>query len=232
MTHTTTADEIDAAYRANNHPNDCSEASVATALDGRVIFDTDLLQKVDAVCRRCEEKNKKRRMAGVAPVDAGLADGDRVTVHATHVVDDDGLRPPHWHINSISHVTHQQPDFGGVVESGTTLVRAQATIHKSPGGAAHIVDVEVADRSPESAGPERSVVSRRQEEYVDENDATPAGTVVVDRGPHDAPASWPEVDREWLDDLVESHGPLSEPVYHMGAPDNDQPPKPPGFDNQ
>ena len=212
---TQTADDIDARFRANEHPDDCSTAAIAAALNGRQLFDPQLLQKVDAVCRRCEEKNQKRRMAGVDIVDPQLTDGDRVIIHAVHVVDDDELRPPHWNIRSASHVQHPQIDFADCIEQGTSLLRAHATIHTAPDGTAHIVDVDVRDRSPSSEGPSQSVVDARQEQFVDDSDEHPARMTVIDRGREDAPASWPELERDWLDDLVETHGPLETPDYDI-----------------
>jgi len=215
MTHDTSDDDIDATYRATEHPDDCSTDAIATALHGRKLYDPQLLQKVDPVCRRCEEKNQKRRMAGVDIVDPQLTDGDRVIIHAIHVVDDDELRPPHWNIRSASHVQHPQIDFADCIEQGTSLLRAHATIHTAPDGTAHIVDVDVRDRSPSSEGPSQSVVDARQEQFVDDSDEHPGGMTVIDRGAEDAPASWPELERDWLNNLVETHGGLEMPVYDI-----------------
>jgi len=220
MKHTNTAARIDAADRANEHPDDCPPDAIATALEGRKLYDAQLLQKVDAVCRRCEEKNQKRRMAGVDLVDVHLDDGDRITLHAVHTVDDDAMRPPHWHIRGVSHVQHPRLDFAKCIEKGTALVRARATIHKSPSGELHIIDVDVENRSATDAGPDRSVVDRRQQEFVDDSDVHPDGMTVIDRDPEDAPAAWPELERSWLDDLIDEHGPLEESLYSASLGDD------------
>jgi len=213
-----TAERIDARHRANEHPDDCSLDAIATALEGRSLDDAQLLQRVDPICRRCDEKNEKRRMAGVEPVDSRLADGDRVTLHAAHCVDDDGMRPPHWHILSVSHLQHPQIEFADSVQKGESQIRAHATIHEAPGGEHHIVDVDVREHSPAADGPEQSVVDRRQQEFVDDSDAHPDGMIVIDRDPEDAPAHWPLLERAWLENLIDKHGPLEIPTYSLEHP--------------
>jgi hypothetical protein len=218
MTESQTADRIDATHRARNYPDDCSLDAIATALEGRELYDVQLLQKIDPICRRCEEKNQKRRMAGVDLADPQLNDGDRVTMHAIHVIDDDGMRPPHWNIRSVSHAQHPQRDFADCIERGTALVRARATIHTAPDGEQHIIDVDVTNRSPSDQGPDQSVVEQQMEEFVDDSDAHPDGMTVIDRDPEDAPARWPQSERDWLDSLIESHGPLQMQTYSIEHP--------------
>jgi hypothetical protein len=212
---TQTADSIDATHRANEHPDDCSTASIAAALDGRKLFNPQLRQTVVPICRRCEEKNSKRQMAGVDIVSPEVTHGDRVTVTAIHVADDDRRRPPHWNIRSVSHISHPQVNFADCIQQGTSLVRAHATIHTAPDGDAYIIDVDVTGRSTSSEGPSQSVVDARQEQFIDDSGEYPAHMNVIDRDPEDAPASWPEAEREWLHNLVEAHGPLEMPVFSV-----------------
>ena len=209
-----TADRIDATHRANQHPDDASKAEIATALEGRRLHDPKLLQKFHGICSRCDEKNDKRRMAGVDQVDPSLNDGDAVTIHATHTVDDDGLREPHWHIRGVLHTHHPLLPFDDVITSGTALVRARCELHKQD-QRYHIVDVEVTKRSRTDAGPDRSAVEQRRQQYVDDSDEHPDDMTVIDRDPEDAPAHWPQLDREWLDDLIASNGPLTDQVYQI-----------------
>lgn len=213
-----TTDEIDAEQQANHHPDDCSTSEIATALEGRCLFDRALIQDVDPVCRRCEEKNKKRRMAEVDGADPELEDGDRVVFHAIHEDDDDGLRPPHWHIRPMYHADHPQVDFADAVVSGTALVRARGTIHESETDN-YVVDVEVTHRSRTDAGPEQSVIDKRREEFVDDSPEHPDDMTVIDQDPEDAPVHWPDKEREWLRDFIDEHGPLTGSPY----PDYDTP---------
>jgi hypothetical protein len=208
-----TADRIDATQQANQHPDDATKTEIATALEGRRLHDPQLLQKFHGICRRCEEKNDKRRMAGVDQVDPTLNDGDAVTIHAIHTVDDDGLREPHWHIRNAIHTQHPQTPFDDVITSGTALVRARATMHKSD-GRYHIVDVTVTERSRTDAGPDQSVIDERQQQYVVDDPAVD-DAVVIDRDPEDPPADWPQLDREWLNDLIDSEGPLTKQTTHI-----------------
>jgi len=207
------ADRIDATHRANHYPDDAPTRAIATALDGRSLIDVSISQDVDPVCRRCEEKNEKRRMAGIDLADPALDDGDRVTFHAIHRDDDDPLQRPHWLITSVSHAQHPRLDFDDVITSGTALVRARATMHERPDGRLHVIDVDITNRSKTAAGPDQSVVDERMQAFVDDSDCHPDGMTVIDRDPSDPPATWPELDRQWLADLAESHGPLSMPTY-------------------
>jgi hypothetical protein len=209
-----TADRIDATHRANHYPDDAPTGAIATALEGRRLHDPQLLQKFDGICSRCEEKNDKRRMADVSIQDPSLNDGDAVTIHATHTVDDDGLREPHWHIRGIEHTYHPQTPFDHVITSGTSLVRARCDLYERD-GRYHIVDVDVTERSRADDGPDRSVVEQRRQQYVDDSDAHPDDMTVIDRDPEDPPADWPQLDREWLNDLIETHGPLTKPQTHI-----------------
>lgn len=207
-----TTDQIDAEEQANHHPDDCSTDAIATALDGRCLFDRALIQDVDPICRRCEEKNEKRRMAGVDAADPQLDDGDRVVFHAIHMADDDGLRPPHWHIRPMHHADHAQPDLEDCVSAGTALVRARGTIHETPTDH-YVVDVDVTDRSRTDAGPDQSVIDERRQQFVDDSDEHPDDMTVIDPDPEDAPAHWPDADRDWLRDLTDQHGPLTGSPY-------------------
>jgi len=207
-----TADQIDAEQQANQHPNDCSTDAIATALDGRCLLDRPLLQDIDPICRRCDEQNKKRRMAGVDVADPQLQDGDRVVFHAVHVVDDDELRPPHWNLRPMHHADHPQPDFEDCISAGTAIVRACATIHETP-TEYYVVDVDVTHRSPTDAGPDQSVIEQRRQQFVDDSDEHPDDMTVIDPDPEDAPAHWPDEDRDWLRDLIDEHGPLTGTPY-------------------
>jgi hypothetical protein len=220
----TTAERIDATHQANQHPDDASKSEIATALEGRRLHDPQLLQKFDGICARCDEKNDKRRMAGVDPVDPSLDHGDAVTIHAIHTDDDDELRAPHWHIRGVLHTHHPQVSFDNVITSGTSLVRARCELHKQD-QRYHIVDVEVTERSRTDAGPDQSVVEQRRQRFVDHSDEHPDDMMVIDRDPEDPPAHWPQLDREWLIDLIASKGPLTEQVYQITVdpPAGDQP---------
>jgi hypothetical protein len=81
-------------------------------------------------------------------------------------------------------------------------------MHKSD-GRYHIVDVTVTERSRADAGPDQSVIDKRQQQYVVDDPAVD-DAVVIDRDPEDPPAHWPQLDREWLNDLIDSKGPLAE----------------------
>ena len=215
-----TADRIDATHRANHYPDDAPTRAIATALDGRSLIDVAISQDVDPVCRRCEEKNEKRRMAGIDLADPALDDGDRVTFHAIHRDDDDDpLQRPHWLITSISHAQHPRLDFDDVITSGTALVRARATIFERQDGRMHVIDVDIQQRSTRSEGPEQSLVDERQQQFIDDDPDLPDMTV-IDLPADEPPASWPQLDRDWLDRLVDEHGTLEVPTYDAGAPGN------------
>jgi hypothetical protein len=218
MTQTQTPDRIDATYRANHYPDDAPTDAIATALEGRSLIDVAISQDVDNLCRRCEEKNEKRRMADVDVVNPALEDGDRVTFHAIHQDEDDTLHDPHWLITAVSHAQHPRLDFADVITSGTALIRARATMHERQDGRLHVVDVDITHRSKTPAGPDQSVVDQRQQQYIDDDPDLPDDMTVIDRDPEDPPASWPELDREWLDQLIIDHGPLSMPTYAVSAP--------------
>jgi hypothetical protein len=212
MAQTQTADRIDATYRANHYPDAAPAGAIATALDGRKLIDPTISQKVDPICRRCEEKNRKRRMAGVDIEDAQLEHGDKVTLYAVYT--DDGLTRRHWQITAVDHTHHPQIDFEDCIKAGTALVRARATIHQTP-ERFHVVDVDITHRSKTAAGPDQSVVDQRQKQHIDDSDHHPDGMTVID--PEDPPASWPQVDREWLDQLISDHGPLLIQTYGADA---------------
>lgn len=220
MSQSDTADQIEATYRADHYPDDCTTDHIETALDGRRLQDVSISQSVDGVCRRCEEKNQKRRMAGVSPHDERLYDGDRVTLHAVHRDDDDDpLQRPHWLITSISHAQHPRLDFDDVITSGTALVRARASIFERQDGRMHVIDVDIQQRSTTTEGPEQSLVDERQQQFIDDDPDLPDMTV-IDLPADEPPASWPQLDRDWLDRLVDEHGTLEVPTYDAGAPGN------------
>jgi len=216
-----TPTRIDPTNPANIDPDECTVEGIEAALEGRKLLDTELLQKVDPVCHRTEEKNIKRRKAGVELKDAQLNEGDRVTVHAVFDDAPDGKQPPHWHITRVDRADHPQVDFDKCIQTGVALVRVQARIHVSTEGTHHLVDVDVTDRSKSDEGPEQSVVDRRQQQYVDDSGDHPDDMAVITPDAEDPPANWPPEDRAWLNDLIDNHGPLEMPVYHLDAGDVD-----------
>lgn len=205
MTH----DTDEATERANRYPDDADAADIEAALRGRRLFKPRLGQKIDG-CRRCQEKNTKRHFAGVDRVDATFDDGDDVTIHAVHDSASAGAGP-HWLITAAAHREHPQLPFDDVASRGTDLVRAHARIREREH--THIVDVDVIERSPMDAGPATSVVEQREQEHID--DGAPMDAVVIDRDPDDAPAHWPDADRQWLDKLASTFE-LQMPTFDVG----------------
>lgn len=206
MTHDTSPD--DAVERANRTPEDASTADIEAALRGRRLFDAQLGQKIDG-CRRCEEKNTKRRYAGVDLVDATFDEGDAVTIHASH--SENAHTGPHWFIASAEHRHHEQLPFEDVASNDTDLVRAHARIHAT-GNDEHILDVDIVERSRLGEGPEQSTIDARVQEYIDDDAATAA--TVIERNNDEPPAHWPDADRQWLQQLADEHT-LETPTYSI-----------------
>lgn len=201
----------DDAKRANRIPDDASTDDIAAALRGRRLFDVQLAQKIDG-CRRCQEKNIKRRYAGVDLVDQTLEDDDAVTVHAAHT--DSGHAGPHWLITSAEHRHHDQLPFEDVASSGTDLVRAHARVHATENK--HILDIDIVERSPRGEGPEQSTIEKQWQQYIDDDAGTAA--TVINRNADEPPAHWPEEDRQWLQQLADAHT-LEVPTYDIAEDD-------------
>lgn len=204
----------DAVERANQAPDKASSDDIEAALQGRRQFDPMRIQKIDG-CRRCREKNDKRRFAAVDPVDEQFHDGDRVTIHAVHRSDD--IAGSFWMVTAMDHRRHPQLPFEDTISAGVDLVRAHARVHKAS-TSNRLVDVDIAHHSPSSEGPETSVIDERRQQYIVDDDDTAIDAEVIKVDPEDAPASWPEDDRRWLRDLASEHGPLTTPTHHI-APD-------------
>jgi len=214
MTHDTSPD--DAAERARQAPDEASTADIESALRGRRLFDVQLAQKIDG-CRRCQEKNHKRRYAGVDPVDGTFDDGDAVTIYAVHRQSD--YAGPHWLMTAVEHSHHAQIPFGDVASQGTDIVRARARVTVT-GQGEHIVDVHVTHRSGRGDGPVSSVVERRRQSHIaDDDEHHPDDVTVIATPTDEAPAHWPELDRMWLDRLADEHGPLEFPTYGSTSED-------------
>jgi len=197
MTHNTSAE--DATDRANSSPADAATADIEKALDGRRLFSNRVPQKIDG-CRRCDEKNQKRRHAGIGTVDSTFDDGDDVTLHAVYD-DDSSIADNHWLVTAAAHREHPQLPFRDVVSQETNLVRAHARVRDRDGERGkQFVDVDVIKRSRAGDGPVQSVVARREQSQID--DDAPGGMTVIDIAPDEAPAHWPEEDRQWLQKLA------------------------------
>ena len=209
-----TADQIDATHRANRYPDDAPLPSIAAALEGQPLVDAEIPQNLKPQCDRCIEKNTKRELAGVQTTDEQLRHGDRVTVFAVHRDRDDPTDRAYWELAGLMHAEHDQLDFEDVITAGTALVRADATMHERPDGELFVVDVEVKNRSKTAAGPDESRVGQRREQYLTPG-SEPEDIPLLDRPAEAPPADWPESDRRWLERLVEEHGPLSHPTYHV-----------------
>lgn len=203
------------AERARRSPEDASKDDIEAALRGRQLFQGSIGQKIDG-CRRCREKNRKRRMAGTEIVDDRLYDGDEVVIHAVHRLSDHS--GPHWFITSAACSDHPQVPFAAAIQQGTHLIRATARVH-GEGNRKHLIDINVTAHSPASDGPAESTIGERQQEYVDDSDDHPDDTVVLDLDGDDPPAHWPAEDRDWLEKLVESNGPLEMPTYDIAKGD-------------
>lgn len=212
MTHSTSTD--DDAEQANRSPDDASTADIAAALRGRRLFQRQLAQKIDG-CRRCLEKNLKRDYADVDRVDPAFDDGDAVTIHAVHA--DLDWAGPHWRMTAVEHRRHPQLEFVDAASAGTDLVRAHARIREREH--THIIDVDVVERSPRGEGPDQSVVGKREQEHI-VRDAPyhPDDTAVVERDADEAPAHWPDEDRQWLKELADANT-LEVPTYSIAEVD-------------
>ena len=212
MTHDTPTE------RANRSPETASLDDIEAALRGRSLFDVQLGQKIDG-CRRCSEKNTKRRYAGVDLVDPTFEDGDVVTIHAVHA--DSDYAGPHWLMTAVEHGHHPQLPFEDVTSQGTDIVRARARITDTERGA-YVVDVDVTHRSQSDDGPASSVVDEREQSHiVDDDEHHPDDVTVIDVPADEPPAHWPELDRQWLDRLGDEHGPLEVPTYGFTPDDAD-----------
>lgn len=202
----------DAAEQANRTPDDATTDDIAAALEGRQLFDAHLGQKIDG-CRRCEEKNTKRRYAGVDLVDETFDDGDAVTIHAVHRESE--YAGAYWLMTAVEHIQHPQLPFDDIVSQGTALVRARARVHDTAQGR-YIVDVDVARRSRTDRGPASSAVDERQQSYIagDDDDRHPTDVDIIEHGTDDPPAHWPELDQQWLQQLSDAHT-LEVPTYSI-----------------
>jgi len=214
MTHNTSAD--DAADRANRNPTDAATADIENTLEGRVLFTNRLPQKIDG-CRRCQEKNQKRRCAGIETEDPTFDDGDDVILHAVHR-DGWGVAGDHWLVTSASHRDHPQVPFDDIVRQDANQVRAHARVlDRDDEREKRFVDVDIVERSRAGDGPAQSVVGRREQSQVD--DDAPDGMTVIDIKPDEAPAHWPEEDRHWLDKLAQAFElePQTYSIEEMGS---------------
>ena len=194
MTHDTDPD--DAAVRANRNPADASTADIEAALEERRLFSH--WQRIDG-CRRCQEKNQKRRHAGINTVDYTFDDGDDVILHAVHR-DGSDITDEHWLVTAAEHREHPQLPFEDAISQGTDLVRARACVRERDDGRMHFVDVDIFERSRAGDGPSQSVVGRRQQSQI--VDDGPDDMNVIEIDPDEAPAHWPDGDRQWLRKLA------------------------------
>lgn len=199
MTHNT--DTHNAVDRANRHPTDAATADIENALEERVLFTNRLPQKIDG-CRRCQEKNQKRRYAGVDTAVSTFDDGDDVILHAVHR-DGWGVADDHWVVTSAAHRDHPQVPFDDMVSRDANQVRAHARVlDRDSDREKRFVDVDVVERSRAGEGPVQSEVCRREQSQID--DDAPDGMTIIDIKPDEAPAHWPEEDRHWLDKLAQA----------------------------
>ena len=199
-----TAKRIDRTERANLHPDEASKADIAAALEGRQLADGDLVQKVAPYCKRCKQKNRKRRLVDVDEQDPYIEDGDGVQFFAHHADPDDAFVQKHWKVTTVYHQRHQHVAIGDAAEAGIDLVRARARVHKTERHE-HFVDVDVLERSHSDDGPEQSLVMQRQERYIDDSDEHPDGMTVISIPDESPPAEWPNEEREWLRQLLADH---------------------------
>jgi len=194
MTHNTDAN--DAADRANRNPTDAATADSEAALEGPIFTHR---QRIDG-CRRCQEKNQKRRYAGIDTVSTTFDDGDDVILHAVHR-DASDITDEHWLVTSAAHRDHPQVPFDDMARRDANQVRAHARVlDRDDEREKRFVDVDVVERSRSGDGPAKSVVGRREQSQID--DDAPDGMTVIDIDPDEAPASWPDEERHWLQKLA------------------------------
>lgn len=210
-----TEQRVDRTYRANRQPSDASKQDIAAALEGRQLADADLMQSVEPYCSRCEQKNRKRSLAGIDDRDPYIEDGDHVEFFAMHDDPDDLTIRQHWRVLSVFHDRHPHPPMEHTEKADTDLVHARARVHKTERHE-HLVDVDVIARSPEGDGPDQSVVKTRQEPFIDHSADAPDDVTVVSIPPEDPPASWPAEERQWLRDLISEYGPLERDTQYPG----------------
>lgn len=201
-------------HTANRYPEDASPADIAAALEGCQLFNPELSQRVDQLCRRCEQKNRKRRMADVDQRDAHLKAGEKIILDAAHGGGDERVAP-HWHIVALYHPDHAMVDMDDTASLKAHQVRACARLHETD-AATYLVDVDVGAHSPASKGHDISPVQQRRRQYIDHSTAHPDSAVVIDVPPEEPLASWPDEDRRWLEALVESEGPLEQSPAYLG----------------
>lgn len=189
--------------------------AIAADLRGE-LYDPGRIQKING-CGRCQAKNHRRRCAnGISPVDdaSTFDDGDDVLINA--VRRDDLWDKTHWVASGVHHRHHPQRPFADGVVHGTDQARAHARIHITDENK-YIVDIDVVDVSPSDDGPQTSPIQRDRQQFVDDqSDSHPDQVNVLDRGPSEPPAHWPDVEREWLRQLQADHGPLEIPHTHLG----------------
>jgi hypothetical protein len=222
----TTEERINRTYRANHRPADASMQDIAAALEGRKLYNPDLMQNVEPYCSRCSDKNRKRRLVRIDDTDPYIQDGDRVAFFAISNDPDDLTTRKHWRVLSVLHERHPQPPMSKIEDSRTDIVRAWGRVHKTEYHE-HLVDVDVIERSPVGDGPAQSVIQKRRKECIDHSAEVPDGITVLDVAPEDPFPNWPEADRQWLRELIVEHGPLEsdteypEPTFGYGTDDAD-----------
>lgn len=195
--------EIDTTHPANRSPADATTEQIADALDGRLLFNRLLLMKFDGRCRRCEDKNSRRRAFGVEPERERIADGEEVSFFAYYNNDRDLDSAPdgYWRISKVIHADHPLVPFEYVTHDAHPQVRGKANVDVVEGEGHRITNVAIEERSPLGEGGENPVVEQRQQEYVtDGTDDHPEGVIAI---PPDEPEpTWPRPERQWLDELV------------------------------
>jgi len=198
--------ETTGEQRARYDPTEATDADVEQALEGLPLFNMRRNQMIDFECRRCRQKNQKRRYADVAQRDnKNIVDGDPVTIHADHYTDT-VLNEQYWRVTHLDHRGHPYKSLTEHAVADMHIVRAHATIQvvdakdvraDRSGHDAVVTDVSIQERSKKGEGKLRDPPSD------------------VERpGRTDPPSDWPDETVEWFDQLKAEHD-IAEPSHRI-----------------
>lgn len=198
--------EIDTTHPANRTPADATDEQIADALDDRLLFKRLLLMDFDGRCRRCEDKNNRRRAYGVDTEPEEIADGAEVSFFAYFNADPDlDLAPDgYWRISKVVHADHPLVPFDHLTHDAHAQVRGKANVDVVEGEGHRITNVAIEERSPQGEGGENPVVEQRQQQHVSDGTGEhPEGVIDI---PTDEPEpTWPPAEQQWLDELVSNN---------------------------
>jgi len=203
--------EIDTTHPANSDPTTATDAEIADALDDRQLFNRTLLMKFNGFCRRCKQKNQRRRAAGLDEARERFRDGERVHIFAYYVREEEvemaHAPPGYWRISKVICADHPVVPFGHVAAAGRHQVRGRANVEEVEGESHRLQNTTVEDRSPPEEGAEVTVVDERRQQFeAGPGSEHPEGVISV---PIEEPEpAWPASEREWLEAVAEEHGPL------------------------